>query len=131
MIALVQWWWWPSDIESRAALDIKFFAIPETIYSQQEDEFRNLYDYVEKQMKSAKDVVTIKQFEARREIEQGGTREHDEEGDGWQRQLKELNGDRNGGGGERQATVGQGGASSQRSRETHGMRFSTVWRMQG
>lgn len=48
-----------SEIESRAALNIKFFAIPETVYIQ--DETNRLYEYVEKQLKLANDVVTEQQ----------------------------------------------------------------------
>lgn len=50
-----------SDIENRAALDVKFFAIPETVYPQNDNSL--LYNYVEKQLKSAKDVLSAQQAE--------------------------------------------------------------------
>ncbi|MCO5606184.1 hypothetical protein L7F22_060371 [Adiantum nelumboides] len=49
------------EIESKAALNMKFFVIPETMYAQEETS--RLYSYVETQLQHAEDVVTPKQAE--------------------------------------------------------------------
>ncbi|KAI5069090.1 hypothetical protein GOP47_0015391 [Adiantum capillus-veneris] len=49
------------EIESKTALNMKFFAIPETVYAQEETS--QLYSYVETQLLHAKDVVSPKQAE--------------------------------------------------------------------
>ncbi|MCO5578484.1 hypothetical protein L7F22_032326 [Adiantum nelumboides] len=48
-----------SEIEKKSALDVKFFAIPETVYAQSDNTL--LYNYVDDQLKSARDVLTDKQ----------------------------------------------------------------------
>lgn len=50
-----------SDIENKAALDVKFFAIPETVYANTDNKL--LSSYVENQLKSARDVLTETQGE--------------------------------------------------------------------
>ncbi|KAI5069352.1 hypothetical protein GOP47_0015653 [Adiantum capillus-veneris] len=48
-----------SEIGTKSALDVKLFAIPETVYTKNDNKL--LYDYVHNQLRSARDVLSKKQ----------------------------------------------------------------------